>query len=67
MRGAFYNSPPIRTLPCLFCSCSQIIDYGELVEVQTQLGAMTEAVLDTAINYSNACETGAIIHISTGT
>jgi hypothetical protein len=31
------------------------------------MGAMTEAVLDTAINFSNACETGAIIHISTGT
>ena len=45
----------------------QSIGYGEIVEVQTCLGAMTETVLETAISYSNACESGIIIHISIGT
>ena len=31
------------------------------------MGAMTEAVLETAISYSSACEAGIVIHISTGT
>ena len=44
----------------------QSIEYGELVEIQTRVGAMTEAVLETAISYSNACESGIIIHISLG-
>ena len=34
--------------------------------MQTRLGTMTEAVLETAIAYSNACETGIIVHISAG-
>jgi hypothetical protein len=37
-----------------------------LVEVQTELGAMTEAVLETAIAYASAYESGIIIHVSTG-
>ena len=44
----------------------KILEYGELIEVQTRMGAMSEAVLETAISYSDACESGIIIHISAG-
>ena len=30
------------------------------------MGAMTEAVLETAISYSNACDAGIVIHVSAG-
>eukprot|EP00596_Hydrurales_sp_CCMP1899_P004810 CAMPEP_0119046532 /NCGR_PEP_ID=MMETSP1177-20130426/47223_1 /TAXON_ID=2985 /ORGANISM="Ochromonas sp, Strain CCMP1899" /LENGTH=72 /DNA_ID=CAMNT_0007019805 /DNA_START=57 /DNA_END=272 /DNA_ORIENTATION=- len=42
---------------------TETIEYGELVEIQTELGAMTEAVLETAIAYSKAYESGVIIHL----
>lgn len=36
------------------------------MEIQADLGGITEAVLEIAISYSSAHDSGIIIHISTG-